>query len=71
MEIKREPLSAQSKADFRSRQLLAKDMLDGALEGEALERYVEHGVLTTTVDKAVSWARGNSFFPLKIGRAHV
>jgi len=24
---------------------------------------VEQGVMTTTLDKAVSWARGNSFFP--------
>jgi NADH-quinone oxidoreductase subunit B len=70
MEIKREPLSgAHSPSDFRSRQLLARDMLDGALEGEALERYVEQGLLTTTLDKAVSWARGNSFFPLTFGLA--
>jgi NADH-quinone oxidoreductase subunit B len=70
MEIKREPLGgAQAPLDFRSRQLLARDMLDGALEGEALERYIEQGVLTTTLDKAVSWARGNSFFPLTFGLA--
>jgi NADH-quinone oxidoreductase subunit B len=68
VEIKREPLTG-APADFRSRQLLARDMLDGALEGEALERYVEQGVLTTTLDKAVSWARGNSFFPLTFGLA--
>ena len=68
MEIKREPLSG-APTDFRSRQLLARDMLDGALEGESLERYVEQSVLTTTLDKAVSWARGNSFFPLTFGLA--
>ncbi|MDQ6835697.1 MAG: NADH-quinone oxidoreductase subunit B [Actinomycetota bacterium] len=44
-------------------------MLNGALESEALERYVEQGVMTTTVDKAVAWARGNSFFPLTFGLA--
>ena len=71
MEIKREPLdrSQPPPGDFRSRQLLARDMLDGELEGEALERYVEQRVLTTTMDKAVAWARGNSFFPLTFGLA--
>jgi NADH-quinone oxidoreductase subunit B len=66
MEIKREPLES---SDFRVRQLLARDMLRGELEGEALERYVQDNVLTTTLDKAVSWARGNSFFPLTFGLA--
>lgn len=76
MEIKRELLSspgqtgrAGSGSDFRARQLAARDMLRGDLEGEALERYVRESVLTTTVDKAVSWARGNSFFPLTFGLA--
>src|SRR5581483_6371271 len=66
LEIKREPLE---NPDFRARQLLARDMLRGDLEGEALEKYVEQSVLTTTLDKAVSWARGNSFFPLTFGLA--
>ena len=65
MEIKREPLAS---SDFRIRQLQARDMLRG-LEGEDLDRYVEERVLTTTVDKAVAWARGNSFFPLTFGLA--
>ncbi len=69
MEIKREPLGAQAPSDFRSRQLLARDMLNGDLEAEALERYVEESVMTTTLDKAVAWARGNSFFPLTFGLA--
>jgi NADH-quinone oxidoreductase subunit B len=55
--------------DFRSRQLLARDMLRGDLEGEALDRYVEQSIMTTTVDRAVAWARGNSFFPLTFGLA--
>jgi NADH-quinone oxidoreductase subunit B len=67
MEIKREPLDAPT--EFRSRQLLARDMLRGDLEDEALERYVEQAVLTTTLDKAVAWSRGNSFFPLTFGLA--
>ena len=70
MEVKRELLGpAGPPTDFRARQLLARDMLRGDLEGEALEKYVEQSVLTTTVDKAVSWARGNSFFPLTFGLA--
>ena len=44
-------------------------MLRGDLEGEDLERYVEERVMTTTLDKAVAWARGNSFFPLTFGLA--
>jgi NADH-quinone oxidoreductase subunit B len=70
MEIKREPLGgAQPPSDFRSRQLLARDMLNGDLEGEALERYAEQAVMTTTLDKAVAWARGNSLYPLTFGLA--
>ncbi len=64
MEVKREPLS-----DFRVRQLKARDMLRGDLEDEELERYVEQGVMMTTVDKAVSWAQGNSIYPLTFGLA--
>jgi NADH-quinone oxidoreductase subunit B len=64
VEIKRESLD-----DLRVRQLQARDMLRGDLEGEELERYVEERVLTTTLEKAVSWARGNSFFPLTFGLA--
>jgi len=39
------------------------------LSGEQLERYVEERVLTTTLKKAVAWARGNSFFPATFGLA--
>ena len=55
--------------DFRSRQLRARDMLRGDLEGAELERYVEERIITTTLDKAVSWARGNSLFPATFGLA--
>ena len=55
--------------DFRVRQMRARDMLRGELEGEELEKFVEERVLTTTLDKAVSWARGNSMFPLSFGLA--
>jgi NADH-quinone oxidoreductase subunit B len=70
VEIKREPLGgAQTPRDFRSRQLLARDMLNGDLEGEALQRYAEQAVMTTTVEKAVAWAQGNSLYPLTFGLA--
>jgi NADH-quinone oxidoreductase subunit B len=55
--------------DFRVRQLRARDMLRGELEGEELEQYVQERIITTTLDKAVSWARGNSIFPLTFGLA--
>jgi NADH-quinone oxidoreductase subunit B len=73
MEIKRErldgPGAAQRPTDFRARQLLAREMLDGGLESEALERYAEKSVMTTTLDKAVAWSRGNSLYPLTFGLA--
>jgi len=54
---------------FRVRQMRARDMLRGELEGEDLEQYVQERIITTTLDKAVSWARGNSMFPLTFGLA--
>jgi NADH-quinone oxidoreductase subunit B len=65
VEIRREPLPES----FRSRQLKAQEMLRGELEGEDLERYVQEQVGMTTLDRAVAWARGNSFFPLTFGLA--
>lgn len=57
----------------------AKELLRGAellgptapasMDGEELERYVHERVLTTTLEKAVSWGRSNSFFPLAFGLA--
>ncbi len=44
-------------------------MLRGNLEGEELERYAQEQVGMTTIDRAVAWARGNSFFPLTFGLA--
>jgi NADH-quinone oxidoreductase subunit B len=55
--------------DFRVRQLRAQQMLRGELEGQDLEEYVRERILTTTLDKAVAWARGNSMFPLSFGLA--
>jgi NADH-quinone oxidoreductase subunit B len=65
--VKREKVG--SSQDFRVRQLRAQDMLRGDLEGDELEKYVQERILTTTLDKAVSWARGNSLFPLTFGLA--
>jgi NADH-quinone oxidoreductase subunit B len=67
MEIKRETLGNPS--DFRLRQLQARDMLRGDLEGEELEKFVEKSIMTTTVEKAVSWSQGNSIYPMTFGLA--
>jgi NADH-quinone oxidoreductase subunit B len=64
MEITRE-----SAHEFRSRQLMARDMLRGSLDGEDLDTYVEQAVMTTTLDRAVGWAQGNSIYPLTFGLA--
>jgi NADH-quinone oxidoreductase subunit B len=64
MEIKREPVQ-----DFRSRQLMSRAMLQGALEDDDITKYVEQAVMTTNVEKAVGWAQGNSMFPLTFGLA--
>ena len=65
--------------ELTSEQLLRGGALVGAnqpghlrgtdLEGADLERYVHERLLTTTLDKAVAWARSNSFFPLAFGLA--
>jgi NADH-quinone oxidoreductase subunit B len=64
MEVIRQPAE-----DFRSRQLMARDMLRGTLEGDDLDRYVEQAVMTTTLERAVAWAQGNSIYPLTFGLA--
>jgi NADH-quinone oxidoreductase subunit B len=54
---------------FRSEALKARQLLRGELTGTELEDYVRSRVLTTTLDKAVAWARGNSMFPATFGLA--
>jgi NADH-quinone oxidoreductase subunit B len=79
VEVKREPVDAET---LRVRKLGARQLLRGGdvegltpaveLERNAdfdLERHVEERVLTTTLDKAVAWARSNSFFPATFGLA--
>jgi NADH-quinone oxidoreductase subunit B len=64
VEVKREPVN-----NSRIRQHQARDLLRGDLDDEALERYAEERVLTTTMDRAVAWAQGNSIYPLTFGLA--
>jgi NADH-quinone oxidoreductase subunit B len=84
VEVSRTPREAIGSSSLAVRELTAEQMLRGAallganqpahlkgtdIEGEALERQVHERVLTTTLDKAVAWARSNSFFPLAFGLA--
>jgi NADH-quinone oxidoreductase subunit B len=66
MEITRQSVDPES---LRARGLRARDMLRGDLEGADLDRYVEERVMTTTLDRAVAWARSNSMFPATFGLA--
>jgi NADH-quinone oxidoreductase subunit B len=68
--VRREKLDpAEAQREFRARQLRAKQMLRGELEGAALEQHVEQSIITTTLDRALDWARGNSMFPATFGLA--
>jgi NADH-quinone oxidoreductase subunit B len=55
--------------EFRARQLRARDLLRGDLEGRELERHVEEAVVATRFERALGWARANSVFPLTFGLA--
>ncbi len=41
----------------------------GDMDDEELEQHVTERVLTTTLERAVAWARSNSFFPATFGLA--
>jgi NADH-quinone oxidoreductase subunit B len=69
MEVTRQKLGNAAGGEFRARQLTARRMLKGELEGPELEAAVEQGVLATTLDKAANWARGNAFMPATFGLA--
>ena len=58
-----------SPEDLRIRQLRARQMLRGELEGEDLNRYVEERVGLTTLEQAQNWARANAPWPLTFGLA--
>ncbi len=55
--------------EFRVRQMRARDMLRGQIEGRDLDEFVEERVLTTTLDRALRWARSNAIFPATFGLA--
>ncbi len=76
MEVERTKLRDLSPLDqprspeqLRVRQMKAREMLRGDLEGRDLDEYVESRVLTTTLERAQNWARGNSLFPATFGLA--
>jgi NADH-quinone oxidoreductase subunit B len=69
MEITRQPLGNGANGDFRARQLSARRMLQGDLEGPELDQYVEERLWTTTLERAANWARGNAFMPATFGLA--
>jgi NADH-quinone oxidoreductase subunit B len=63
------PDQPSSPEEFRLRQLRARDMLRGDLEGADLESHVEERVLATTFDRAIAWARSNALWPATFGLA--
>jgi NADH-quinone oxidoreductase subunit B len=69
MEIVRQQLGNGDKGEFRARQLTARRMLNGELENADLDKYVEERLMTTTLDRAANWARGNAFMPATFGLA--
>ena len=70
MEVVRTPQEVKdTAADFKIRQYDAQRMLRGDMDDEELEKYVESRVLTTTLDKALTWARSNAIFPATFGLA--
>jgi NADH-quinone oxidoreductase subunit B len=68
VEITRQPAPG-GLSDLRIRQLRARDLLAGDLGEAELQRHVEESIITTTVDRAVNWARGNAMFPATFGLA--
>jgi NADH-quinone oxidoreductase subunit B len=69
MEVTRQKLGNAPGGDFRARQLTARAMLRGELEGPDLEKHVEESLLVTTIDRAANWARSNAIFPATFGLA--
>ena len=70
MEVVRSKVAQPRDSDgFRQRQLSARQLLRGDLEGDDLEKYVEERVMLTTLEKAQNWARRNACWPLGFGLA--
>jgi NADH-quinone oxidoreductase subunit B len=57
------------RSELRVRQHRARDLLRGQLDGEELEQHVRDSVLTTTLEKALDWARSNAMWPATFGLA--
>jgi NADH-quinone oxidoreductase subunit B len=55
--------------ELRVRQLRSRELLRGELEGEDLDAHVEERVLTTTLERALNWARSNAMWPATFGLA--
>ncbi|HEX5900379.1 MAG TPA: NADH-quinone oxidoreductase subunit B family protein [Solirubrobacteraceae bacterium] len=64
--VKREKTGSE---DFKIRQRRAQQMLRGELDDADLEQHARESIVTTTLDKAVGWARGNALFPMTFGLA--
>jgi NADH-quinone oxidoreductase subunit B len=62
-------IERSSPEQFRASQLRARDLLRGELGGQDLEQHVEERVLTTTLEKALNWARSNALWPATFGLA--
>jgi NADH-quinone oxidoreductase subunit B len=58
-----------ARESFRARQLRARDLLRGEIDDIELEKAVEEGLLTTTLENALNWGRANALFPLTFGLA--
>jgi NADH-quinone oxidoreductase subunit B len=76
LEIKREKIRSSLPLDepgandrLRVRQMRARDMLRGDLEGADLEQHVEEAVVTTRLEKVLNWGRANAMFPATFGLA--
>jgi NADH-quinone oxidoreductase subunit B len=69
VEVTRRTLDGGEPEDLRIRQLRARQMLRGELEGEDLEEYVKQRLGLTTLEKAQNWARANAPWPLTFGLA--
>ena len=67
MEVTREKVGSTD--DLKIRQLRARQLLRGELDGADLDRYVEERVGLTTLEKAQNWARANAPWPLTFGLA--
>jgi NADH-quinone oxidoreductase subunit B len=67
--IRTQLADSSSKEHFQIQQRRSQQMLRGDLDGEELEEYVQSRIITTTLDKAVAWARGNAMFPATFGLA--